>query len=256
MHRTFNCGLGMILIAAPTEAQAILRALDGSGDRAWLVGSVRPDAEQIVVIDRLPRRPMPDSTARIAVLVSGEGSNLQALTDAERAGRLSGRIVAVASNRAAARGLERARNAGIAALHVGGVKGEPRRDYDARLAAALAPFDVDFVVLAGLMRIFDPELVEHFAGRMLNIHPALMPLYPGLDTHRRALEAGDRVHGATVHFVTPELDAGPRIIQWRTAVRADDTPETLGARVLRGEHVILPRATDWLAAGRLRLVGG
>lgn len=199
--------------------------------------------------------PMPKG-ARIAVLVSGEGSNLQALIDAERAGKIGGRIVAVASNRAAARGLERARNAGIAALHVGAVKGEPRRDYDTRLAAALEPFDVDIVVLAGFMRIFDAELVERFAGRMLNIHPALLPRFPGLDTHRRALEAGERMHGATVHFVTPELDAGPSIIQWRTAVRSDDTPDTLGARVLRGEHLILPRATDWLAAGRLRLEGG
>lgn len=199
--------------------------------------------------------PMPQA-ARIAVLVSGEGSNLQALIDAERAGKIGGRIVAVASNHAAARGLERARSAGIDALHVGALKGEPRRDYDARLAAALEPFDVDIVVLAGFMRIFDAELVERFAGRMLNIHPALLPRFPGLDTHRRVLEADERTHGATVHFVTPELDAGPSIIQWRTAVRADDTPETLGARVLRGEHLILPRATDWLAAGRLRLAGG
>jgi phosphoribosylglycinamide formyltransferase-1 len=194
--------------------------------------------------------------SRIAVLASGEGSNLQALMDAERAGELAGRNVPVASNRAAARALERARAAGIAALHVGATPGMSRREYDAALAAALAPFDVDIVVLAGFMRIFDAELVERFAGRMLNIHPALLPRHPGLDTHRRALEAGDRIHGATVHFVTPELDAGPPVVQWRTAVRAGDTPETLGRRVLRGEHVILPRATDWLAAGRLRLVGG
>jgi phosphoribosylglycinamide formyltransferase-1 len=198
---------------------------------------------------------MPDG-ARIAVLVTGNGSNLQALIDAERAGALAGSIVAVASNRGAARALERARDAGIVALHVPAAAGMSRSEYDANLTAALAPFDVDVVVLAGFMRIFDAELVAHFAGRMLNIHPALMPRHPGLDTHRRALEAGDRVHGATVHFVTPELDAGPAVIQWRTAVRPGDTPETLGQRVLRGEHLILPRAVDWLAAGRLRLVDG
>lgn len=193
---------------------------------------------------------------RAAVLVSGEGTNLQALIDAARAGVLGAEIACVASNRAAARGLDRARGAGIAAVHVGGIKGEERERYDGRLLQALLPHRPDFIVLAGFMRIFSAGFVEHFAGRMLNVHPSLLPAYPGLDTHRRVLEAREAWHGATVHFVTAELDAGPTIVQYRLAVRATDTPETLAARVHVGEHAILPRAAAWLAAGRLRLAGG
>ena len=146
---------------------------------------------------------------RVAVLISGEGTNLQALIDAAQAERLGARIVAVVSNRAGARGLERARAAGIEALHLPAARGQERADYDAALAALLAPHEPDLIVLAGFMRIFGPAFVELYAGRMLNIHPSLLPKYPGLDTHRRVLEAGDRWHGATVHFVTAELDAGP-----------------------------------------------
>ena len=131
-----------------------------------------------------------------------------------------------------------------------------RRAYDSALAKLLARYAPDFIVLAGFMRIFTPEFAALFAGRMLNIHPALLPLHRGLDTHRRALEAGDRWHGATVHFVTAELDAGPRIIQYRVRVRAEDTIETLAERVHVGEHIILPRAVAWLATGRLSLADG
>jgi phosphoribosylglycinamide formyltransferase-1 len=192
---------------------------------------------------------------RVAVLISGEGTNLQALIDAARAKRLGATIAAVLSNRSAARGLERARDAGVAAVHVAAIRGEPRADYDARLSAALAPHEPDLLVLAGFMRILGPAFIEAFAGRMLNIHPSLLPAYPGLDTHRRVLEAGEAWHGATVHFVTHELDAGPAIIQYRLRVRADDTAESVAARVHVGEHVILPRAVTWFAAGRLRLSG-
>lgn len=199
---------------------------------------------------------MTRSATRVAVLISGEGTNLQALIDAARANRLGADIVAVVSNRSAARGLERARTAGIEALYLGAVKGQDRADYDARLAALLAPYEPDLLVLAGFMRIFSAAFVEQYAGRMLNVHPALLPKFPGLDTHRRALEAGERWHGATVHFVTAELDAGPAIIQYRLPVRAGDTPESLAERVHVGEHIILPRAVTWFAGGRLRLAGG
>lgn len=199
---------------------------------------------------------MAPKPSRVAVLISGEGSNLQALIDASRAARLEAEIVAVISNRAAARGLERARAAGIAALHLGATRGQDRAEYDAALAALLAPHDPDLLVLAGFMRILGPELIERFAGRILNIHPSLLPKYPGLDTHRRVLEAQDSWHGATVHFVTAELDAGPAVIQYRLRTRADDTTESLAQRVHVGEHIILPRAVSWFAAGRLRLVDG
>jgi phosphoribosylglycinamide formyltransferase-1 len=123
------------------------------------------------------------------------------------------------------------------------------------LADLLAPRRPDLIVLAGFMRILGPKLVELYAGRMLNLHPSLLPKYPGLDTHRRVLEAGDPWHGATVHFVTTELDAGPAIIQYRLPVRPGDTSEALAQRVHVGEHIILPRAVSWFAAGRLRLAG-
>jgi phosphoribosylglycinamide formyltransferase-1 len=193
---------------------------------------------------------------RIAVLISGEGSNLQALIDATRARSIAGTIAVVVSNRAAARGLERARAAGIPTRHLGAKPFGDRTAYDAALATLLAEHDADVVVLAGFMRILGAELVERFAGRMLNIHPSLLPKHPGLDTHRRALEAGDREHGATVHLVTSDLDMGPRVIQYRLAVRSDDTPESLQRRVHVGEHLILPRAVDWLTTGRLKVAAG
>ncbi len=193
---------------------------------------------------------------RVAVLISGEGSNLQALIDAARAAQLGAEIVAVVSNRAAARGLERARAAGIAAFHLPASRGQDRADYDAALAALLAPHDPGLLVLAGFMRILSPPFIERFAGRVLNIHPSLLPKYPGLDTHRRVLEAQELWHGATVHFVTAELDAGPAILQYRLPVRAGDTTESLAQRVHVGEHLILPRAVAWFAAGRLRLAAG
>ena len=193
---------------------------------------------------------------RVAVLISGEGSNLQALIDAARTGELGAQIVAVISNRSAARGLERARAAGITALHLGAAGGQQRADYDAALATLLAPHEPELLVLAGFMRILGTAFSERFAGRMLNIHPSLLPKYPGLDTHRRVLEAREPWHGATVHFVTAELDAGPAIIQYRIRVRAGDTTESLAQRVHVGEHIILPRAVAWFAAGRLRLAAG
>ena len=205
-----------------------------------------------------PRREldsMPRPATRVAVLISGFGSNLQALIDSAQAGKLGARIVAVVSNRGAARGLERARAAGIEALHLP-ARGQERAAYDAALAALLAPRKPDLIVLAGFMRVLGPELVDLYAGRMLNIHPSLLPQYTGLDTHRRVLEAGERWHGATVHFVTEELDGGPAIIQYRLAIRPGDTADSLAQRVHVGEHIILPRAVSWFAAGRLRLEDG
>ena len=198
---------------------------------------------------------MTKAPTRVAVLVSGEGSNLQALLDAAHAGGLGAQIAVVVSNRAAARGLVRARDAGVPARHLGG-KDVTREAYDEALAALLAEYSPDLLVLAGFMRIFSPEFVARFEGRILNIHPSLLPSYSGLDTHRRVLEAGDRWHGATVHFVTAELDLGPAVLQYRLPVRAGDDVESLTRRVHLGEHLILPRAVEWFAAGRLRLENG
>ena len=198
---------------------------------------------------------MSRAAPRVAVLISGEGSNLQALLDAASAGTLGAEIAVVVSNRAAARGLERARNAGVPARHLGG-KDIGREAYDEALAALLGEYSPALLVLAGFMRILSPAFVTRFEGRILNIHPSLLPSYPGLDTHRRVLGAGERWHGATVHFVTVDLDAGPGVLQYRLPVHADDTVESLTARVHVGEHFILPRAVEWFVGGRLRLENG
>jgi phosphoribosylglycinamide formyltransferase 1 len=191
----------------------------------------------------------------VVVLISGEGTNLQALLDASHDGRLEARIAAAISDRPDARGLERARRAGIDALHIGRRGFVDREAYEDVLAEAIEAHEPAAVVLAGFMRILSAGLVKRFEGRMLNIHPSLLPRHRGLDTHRRALEAKDREHGATVHFVTERLDAGLAVIQYRLPVRSEDTVETLVERVHHGEHVILPRAAGWLAAGRLQLAG-
>ncbi len=191
----------------------------------------------------------------IVVLVSGEGTNLQALMDSSREGRLAARIAAVISDRASAPGLDRARRAAIEAISLAPSRYSSRAAYESALADAIDAHSPAAVVLAGFMRVLGADLVSRFQGRMLNIHPSLLPRHRGLDTHRRGREAGDREHGATVVFVTGELDAGPRVIQYRLPVSAHDSAETLAARVHRGEHIILPQAVGWLAGGRLALTG-
>lgn len=188
-----------------------------------------------------------------AVLVSGSGSNLQALLDATLDGTLPLEITVVVSNVPGARGLERAENAGVPAECVPSRDFGERPAFEAALAATLRRYRPDFLFLAGFMRILTAPFVRRYRGRMLNIHPSLLPKYPGLDTHRRALAAGDRWHGCTVHFVTEELDGGPPIIQGRVPVEPGDDPETLAARVLAVEHRIYPRAAALLATGRVEL---
>ena len=190
---------------------------------------------------------------RIAVLISGSGSNLQAFIDAARAGTLSAEIALVLSNRADAFGLERAADAGIATAIVDHRDFARREDFDRALLAALKPHRVDLVILAGFMRILTPIFISAYRGRLLNIHPSLLPKYPGLHTHQRALDAGDAWAGATVHFVTEELDGGPPIIHARVPVLENDDVGGLAARVLLKEHLIYPRAAQWFAQGRIGL---
>ena len=189
----------------------------------------------------------------VAVLISGSGSNLQAIIDAEQAGELPIDIRVVVSNRADAHGLTRARAAGIETRVLSHKNFPSRAHYDMALAALLDERDPGLVVLAGFMRILTPAFVAGFRGRMFNIHPSLLPKYPGLHTHQRALDAGDAEHGATVHFVTEELDGGPAVIQARVPVLPGDDAERLAARVLEQEHRIYPLAVRWFATGRLRL---
>ncbi len=191
----------------------------------------------------------------IVVLISGRGSNLLAIMDAVEAGELPVRIEAVISNVADAPGLKSARRAGIPTRVLAHAGFDSREAYDAALMAVIDEYHPGLVVLAGFMRILTSALVAHYAGRLINIHPSLLPAFRGLNTHARALAQGVREHGASVHFVTEELDAGAVILQARVAVRADDDARRLAARVLEQEHRIYPEVIRWFAAGRLRLAG-
>lgn len=191
----------------------------------------------------------------VVVLISGSGSNLQALLDAQLSGELPIEITAVISNRADAYGLERARRAGVATHVLSHKEFSSREAYDRALAELIERSEPRLVVLAGFMRILSTEFVERYQGRLINIHPSLLPAFRGLDTHRRALETGASEHGCSVHFVTPELDAGPVILQARVPVLPDDDPKTLAARVLAREHRAYPLAVRWIAEGRVVLRG-
>ena len=192
------------------------------------------------------------ATCNIVVLISGSGSNLQALIDSLDADNPA-RICAVVSNRAEAFGLQRAQAAGIATHLVRHKDYADREAFDAAMMDIIDTHQPNLVVLAGFMRILTPGFVRHYQGRLLNIHPSLLPKYKGLDTHRRALDAGDREHGCSVHFVTEELDGGPVAIQAAFTVEPDDSIDKLTERVHAAEHVIYPLAVRWFAEGRLRL---
>lgn len=191
----------------------------------------------------------------VVILISGGGTNLQAIIDGVQDGSLPIIIRAVISNKARTYGLERAQQAGIATAVLDHKDFAGREPFDEKLHALIENYEPNLVVLAGFMRILTDGFVEHYRGRMLNIHPALLPDFPGLHTHERALKAGVKQHGASVHFVTTEVDGGPIIIQARVAVRADDTADILAARVLKQEHRILPQAIRWFAENRLQLQG-
>ena len=193
---------------------------------------------------------------KIVILISGRGSNMEALIAERDGGRLPVEIAAVSSNRPAAQGLETAPAAGIATRCLDHKAYAGRDEFDAALAACIDEFAPDLVILAGFMRILTPDFVRHYEGRLLNIHPSLLPSFPGLHTHQRALDEGVRIHGCTVHFVTAELDHGPVVIQAAVPVVDGDDEASLAARVLRQEHRIYPQAVRWLAEGRARLVDG
>lgn len=193
---------------------------------------------------------------KIVILISGRGSNMEAMINARDAGQLPVEIAAVISNRPDAKGLETANKAGIATRCVDHKAYAGREAFDAALAACIDEFVPDLVVLAGFMRILTADFVRHYDGRLLNIHPSLLPSFPGLHTHQRALDEGVRIHGCTVHFVTAELDHGPVVIQAAVPVLDGDDEDSLSARILRYEHQIYPQAVRWFAEGKLSLVAG
>ena len=192
-------------------------------------------------------------TCNVVVLLSGNGGNLQAMLDSFKGDDQPVRICAVISNCADAFGLQRARDAGIPARVLDHKDYEGREAFDAALADLIDSFEPHLVVLAGFMRILTGDFVRHYQGRLLNIHPSLLPRYKGLHTHQRALEAGDTEHGCSVHFVTEELDGGPLVVQAVITVELQDSPATLAQRVHVQEHRIYPLAIRWFAEGRLRL---
>jgi phosphoribosylglycinamide formyltransferase-1 len=191
---------------------------------------------------------------KVGVLVSGRGSNLQALIDAGRRGELGGEVAVVVSNVESALGLERAREAGIPAVFRDH-RGKRREAFDAEIVEILQAHRVDLVCLAGFMRLLSPVFVRAFPGRIVNIHPALLPAFPGLDAQRQAWEHGAKVSGATVHLVDEGLDSGPIVAQEAVPVLSTDTPETLAARILEAEHRLYPRAVRLLLGGRCRVEG-
>lgn len=195
----------------------------------------------------------PGARARLAILISGRGSNLQAFIDACAGGVLNADICVVISNNPAAAGLERAAAAGIATCCIDHRSFASRDAFDTALAAEVSRRQADLVILAGFMRILTPAFITPFRGRLLNVHPSLLPRYPGLHTHQRALDAGDPEAGVTVHFVTLELDGGPPIIQARVPILPGDTAQSLAARVIAKEHLIYPLAAQWYISGRLQL---
>ncbi|MFS1524354.1 phosphoribosylglycinamide formyltransferase [Microbulbifer sp. 2304DJ12-6] len=198
---------------------------------------------------------MSGKNCKVAVLISGSGSNLQALLTASNKTEAPFSVCKVISNRPEAYGLARAAEAGVPTSVVDHHDFSSREAFDRALIEAIDRQSPDLVVLAGFMRILTPEFVRHYRGRLLNIHPSLLPKYQGLHTHRRALQAGDSEHGATVHFVTEELDGGPPIVQATVPVQAGDTPETLASRVQVQEHAIYPLAVTWFAEHRLHMRG-
>ena len=201
----------------------------------------------MMVTDSVPETP------RLVILISGTGSNMLALADACRRGDLDATVAGVISNRPDAAGVQHARDRDIQARVVDHKEFSDRLSFDKAMIDAIDELEPDLVVLAGFMRILTPEFVRHYQGRLLNIHPSLLPLYPGLNTHQRAIDAGDSIHGVSVHFVTEELDGGPVIAQAVVSVSADDTVSTLKDKVHAQEHILYPIVVKWFTEGRLRL---
>ncbi|MDH3342689.1 MAG: phosphoribosylglycinamide formyltransferase [Gammaproteobacteria bacterium] len=194
------------------------------------------------------------STPSIVILISGSGSNLQAIIDAVAEKKIHAEISAVISNRPDALGLIKAKTAGINTIVIDHTKFTDRQQFDEALARQVAELEPALVVLAGFMRILPASFIDQYEDRLLNIHPSLLPAFKGMHTHRRALEAGHSEHGASVHFVSNELDSGPVVIQAKVPVLKDDSEKALAARVLKQEHIIYPLAIEWFVSGRLSLI--
>lgn len=264
MMRTFNCGLGLVCVVKEANLRSTLKLIRENGQPdAYVVGKVIPRAGEPVIVKSFeslfaPPEPPLHSRKRVAVLISGSGTNLQALIDhtQDRKHESCAEIVLVISNKEKAFGLQRAKKAGIKTMVIPSKTYKRREDYDMAVHKVLREAAIDLVCLAGFMRILSEEFVQMWKGQMINVHPSLLPLFKGMDTHERALEAGVRVHGCSVHFVEPEVDCGAIILQEAVPVFVDDTPSVLQERVKQAEHRIFPLALEHLATGRVRLQAG
>jgi len=193
------------------------------------------------------------SLCRIVVLISGSGTNLQAIVDAAKNGQFAGEVVGVISNNAGAYGLTRAQQASIPTQLLKHSDYSSRQNFEQALAQSIDGFQPDLIILAGFMRILGSAFVQHYTGKMLNIHPSLLPKYQGLHTHQRALEAGDKYHGVSIHFVTEELDGGPLIAQQKIAILENDNQQSLAQRVQKIEYILYPKVIGWFCESRLQL---
>ena len=261
MLRTFNCGLGMIVITSQSDAEATLGLLRSCGEPdATVVGRLTKSvSKERVLVDNFSQQKVLCLSAprrkRVAVLISGDGSNLQALIDhtVDPTKRSEAEIVLVISNVPQVRGLERAAKAGIKGVVVQS-KGKTRESFDREINQVLIQHRVEFVCLAGFMRILSPYFVKEWEGRLINIHPSLLPSFPGMHTHEQVLETGVKVHGATIHFVDSGVDTGPIIAQEPLPVMNNDTPQSLQERVkLQIEHKLYPAALELLVRGQVSL---
>ena len=196
---------------------------------------------------------MPENISNLVVVISGSGSNLQSIIDTINSGDLNAKITAVISNQANVKGLQRAIDNDIPAITLPHGDYPDRQSFDQKLQDTIDSFNPDLVILAGFMRILSPEIAKHFRGKMLNIHPSLLPKYPGLHTHQRALDANDKEHGTTIHFVTEELDGGPLVAQQRFTIEATDTTDSLFDKVQKIEHKLYPEVIGWFCDNRLKL---
>ena len=196
------------------------------------------------------------SPSKILVLISGSGSNLQSIINACTSGEISGEVVAVISNVPKVKGLERAANAKIPNIVVDHQSFSNRSEFDDELYGVINHFNPDLIVLAGFMRILSKDFVNKFEHKMINIHPSLLPAYPGINTHQRAIDSGDIEAGATVHYVTPELDGGPCILRAKVSIHPQDTAADLAKRVLEREHIIFPKVVGWFCDGRITVTNG
>jgi phosphoribosylglycinamide formyltransferase-1 len=199
---------------------------------------------------------MSKTSIPVVILISGRGSNLQSIIEAMHRDELDIDIKAVISNRPDAAGLDRARDAGIPAITIDHTAFTSRQEFELALQQGIDQFEPQLVILAGFMRILGKEFVQHYLGHMLNIHPSLLPKYTGLNTHQRVLDNGDSTHGASIHFVTTELDGGPVVIQVEVPVLDDDDTDSLASRVLQQEHKLYIQAIQWFAENRLQLING